>query len=57
MNLGVPYDCAACEFAVWVDARGGLRCQYRQPGFPTIGERCRMFLRYPGAETIDDREA
>ena len=56
MSPGVRYDCKACEFAFWDDAFGGLRCQHRQPGFPAIGERCGLFLRYPGAETRDERE-
>ena len=56
MSPGVRYDCTACEFAFWDEALGGLRCQRPQPGFPAISERCRLFLRYPGAEPRDERE-
>ena len=56
MSPDVRYDCTACEFAVWDDALGGLRCQHRQPGFSAIGEHCRRFLRYPGAEYRNERE-
>lgn len=49
------HRCDACAFSAWDGDEERLWCRKGQPGCPEIGDWCRGFERYPGAEPIEEK--
>ena len=52
----MKYDCHACEWCCFDAFEQHRYCAAYRYGFPTIGEECKKFERYSGAEQKKDIE-